>query len=138
LDRRHRPAGKVFGVPSNIPQYLEWELFLLLVFLTLGYGYVRGAHVRVDIIRDRLRPVIRDRIELVGLLLLIVPFVLVIFYFGIPYAVESYHSGEKSALALGAPARWLLKGAMPFGLGLLLLAAVVAALRNLSQRWSKD
>lgn len=99
-------ARKVFGVPSNIPQYLEWELFLLLVFLTLGYGYARGAHVRLDIIRDRLGPLIRDRIELVGLLLLIVPFVLVICYFGIPYALESYNSGEKSALALGAPARW--------------------------------
>jgi hypothetical protein len=41
------------------------------------------------------------------------------------------------ALALLA-ANSILKGAMPFGLGLLLLAAVVAALRNLSQRWSKD
>ncbi len=131
-------ARKVFGVPSNFPQFLEWELFLLLVFLTLGYGYVRGAHVRVDIIRDRLRPVMRNRIELVGLLLLIVPFVMVIFYFGIPYVIESYNMGEKSALALGGPARWLLKGAMPFGLGLLLLAAIVAALRNLNQRRGKD
>ncbi|MFP6749675.1 MAG: TRAP transporter small permease subunit [Alphaproteobacteria bacterium] len=97
-------ARKVFGVPSNIPQCLEWELFLLLVFLTLGYGHVRGAHVRVDIIRDRLRPPMPDRIELVGLL----------------------YQGA------------MIKGAMPFGLGLLLPAALVAALRNLSRRRGKD
>ncbi|MDP6873452.1 MAG: efflux RND transporter permease subunit, partial [Alphaproteobacteria bacterium] len=130
-------ARKVFNAPSNFPQYLEWELFLLLVFLTLGYGYVRGAHVRVDIIRDRLRPVMRNRIELLGLLMLMLPFAAVIIYYGIPYVIESFTSGEKSALALGAPARWIMKSAMPFGIGLFIVAAIVAALRNLTQRQKK-
>jgi multidrug efflux pump subunit AcrB/TRAP-type mannitol/chloroaromatic compound transport system permease small subunit len=130
-------ARKVFNAPSNFPQYLEWELFLLLVFLTLGYGYVRGAHVRVDIIRDQLSTVLRNRIELLGLLLLMLPFAAVIIYYGIPYVIESFTSGEKSALALGAPARWIMKSAMPFGIGLFIVAAIVAALRNLTQRQKK-
>ena len=36
-----------------------------------------------------------------------------------------------AALAFGRPFRWLIKGALPFGVGLFLVAATVAALRNL-------
>jgi len=63
-----------------------------------------------------------------------VPFVLVVLYFGIHYTVESFNDGERLALTLGGPWRWLLKGAMPFGLGLFLLAAIVAVVRNLAHR----
>ena len=56
----------MFGYASSFPQYLEWELFVFLVLLTLGYAYVRGTHVQVDVIRERLRPKARKRIELVG------------------------------------------------------------------------
>ena len=130
-------ARKLFNAALSLPQYLEWELFVFLVLLTLGYGYVRGAHVRVDVIRERLSPAVQSLIELLGLLLLMVPFVLVVLYFGIHYAVESFNDGERLALTLGGPWRWLLKGAMPFGLGLFLLAAIVAAVRNLTQRRAK-
>jgi TRAP-type mannitol/chloroaromatic compound transport system permease small subunit len=65
------------------------------------------------------------------------PFAAVIIYYGIPYVIESFTSGEKSALALGAPARWIMKSAMPFGIGLFIVAAIVAALRNLTQRQKK-
>jgi TRAP-type mannitol/chloroaromatic compound transport system permease small subunit len=105
-------------------------MFLLLVFLTLGFGYVRGAHVRVDIIRDRLRAGTRKRIELVGLFLFMAPFAVIILYFGIPYAAESFRT--ESTL------RGIMKSAVPFGIGLFLLAAIVAAIRNLSQRHGKD
>lgn len=131
-------ARKLFNAASPLPLYLEWELFVFLVLLTLAYAHVRGAHVRVDVIRERLSPRAQGRIELLGLLLLIIPFALVVLYFGIHYTAESFNDGEKLALALGAPGRWLLKGAMPFGLGLFLLAAVVAAVRNLAQRRLKD
>ena len=127
-------ARKLFNAAFSLPQYLEWELFVFLILLTLGYAYVRDAHVRVDVIRERLSPALRGRIELLGLLLLMLPFVLVVLYFGIDYAAASFQDGERLALTLGGPWRWLLKGAMPFGLGLFLLAAIVAAVRNFVQR----
>ena len=130
-------ARKLFNAALSWPQYMEWELFVFLVLLTLGYAYVRDAHVRVDVIRERLSPALRGRIELLGLLLLMLPFVLVVLYFGIDYAAESLHDGERLALTLGGPWRWLLKGAVPFGLGLFLLAAIIAAVRNLVQRHAR-
>ena len=46
---------KIFNAPSTFLQFIEWEAFTLLVVLSLGFAYVRNAHVRVDILRDRLR-----------------------------------------------------------------------------------
>ena len=122
---------KLFSAPSNYLQFMEWEAFTLLLLLTLGFAFVRNAHVRVDIIRDRLSPRARAVIELAGFLVFILPFALVVITTGIEYAASSYLSGERSALAFGRPLKWLIKGAVPFGVGLFLIAAGVAALRNL-------
>ena len=46
---------KIFNAPSTFLKFIEWEAFTLLVVLSLGFAYVRNAHVRVDILRDRLR-----------------------------------------------------------------------------------
>src|SRR3546814_16132272 len=34
-------------------QELEWPLFLGLVMASIGYAYLRDAHVRIDVLRDR-------------------------------------------------------------------------------------
>jgi len=100
-------ARKVFGYASSFPQYLEWELFVFLVLLTLGYAYVRGAHIRVDIIRERLRPKACERIELVGLLLLMLPFALVVIYRGIIPIVGPQLLVISLAMAFPLLANWL-------------------------------
>lgn len=123
-------ARNVFGKTSSLPQLLEWELFVLLVLAPLGFAYLRNSHVRVDIIRERLPEKWRARVELAGFVLFIVPVTAVIIYYGVYYAAESHLMGERLALFLGAPGRWLLKAAMPFGFFLLLLAGVIVAVRN--------
>jgi len=121
---------KVLSAPSAFLQFVEWEAFTLLVLLTLGFAYVRNAHVRVDILRDRLSGRARAAIELIGFLVFILPFGVVVIYTGIDYAADSYATGERAALAFGRPFRWLIKGAIAFGVGLFLVAATVAAIRN--------
>ena len=122
---------KLFNAPSAFLQFIEWEAFTLLVLLSLGFAYVRNAHVRVDILRDRLKPGTRAGIELAGFLLFMVPVALVVIVAGVEYAADAYQIGERAALAFGRPFRWLIKGALPFGVGLFIVAATVAALRNL-------
>ncbi len=121
---------KLFSAPSAFLQFIEWEAFTLLLLLSLGFAYVRNVHVRVDIVRDRLSPRARALIELIGFLVFILPFALVIIVYGIEYAADSYQTSERSALAFGRPLRWLIKGALAFGIGLFLVAATVAAIRN--------
>ena len=122
---------KMFNAPSTFLQFIEWEAFTLLVVLSLGFAYVRNAHVRVDILRDRLRPGAKAGIELAGYLVFMLPFALVVIVYDIEYAADAYRDGERSALAYGRPFGWLIKGALAFGLGLFLLAATLAAIRNL-------
>ena len=122
---------KLFNAPSAFLQAIEWEAFTLLVLLSLGHAYLRDAHVRVDILRDRLRPATKAVIELVGYVVFILPFALIVIVAGTEYAADAYRDGERSALAYGRPWRWLIKGALAFGVGLFLLAATSAAIRNL-------
>jgi len=122
---------KLLSAPSAFLQFIEWEAFTLLVLLTLGFAYVRNAHVRVDILRDRLRARPRAVIELIGFLIFMLPFGLVVIVTGAEYAAAAYQAGERSALAFGQPFKWILKGAVAFGVGLFLIAATVAAIRNL-------
>lgn len=122
---------KLFQAPSAFLQFIEWEAFTLLVLLSLGYAYLRDAHVRVDILRDRLGPGAKAVIELFGYLVFILPFALIVIVAGTEYAADAYRDGERSALAQGRPWRWLIKGALAFGVGLFLLAATSAAIRNL-------
>jgi TRAP-type mannitol/chloroaromatic compound transport system permease small subunit len=122
---------KLFNAPSAFLQFIEWEAFTLLVLLSLGFAYVKNAHVRVDILRDRLGPRARAGIELAGFLIFMLPFALVVIVHGADYADDSWRHGERSALAWGRPLKWLIKAALPFGVGLFLLATTIAALRNL-------
>jgi len=42
-----------FNVGSTRLQELEWHFFVAVVMLGLGHTYLRDAHVRIDIVRDR-------------------------------------------------------------------------------------
>jgi TRAP-type mannitol/chloroaromatic compound transport system permease small subunit len=48
---------------------------------------------------------------------------LVLFYSG-PFLAESWRTGEISQAPGGLPLRWLIKGALPLGFALILLAAL--------------
>ena len=87
------------------------------------------AHVRVDVLRDRLRPRLQGWLELYGILLLLLPFVALISIFGVPFVLESFASSEVSQSPGGLPLRWLIKSALPLGFLLLGLAAIARLLR---------
>ena len=123
---------KVLNAPAVLYDYMEGEAFLLLVFLSLAYAYKRDAHVRVDILRDRLSPRARAVVELFGILVFVLPLAALVIHFGIERAIASYEIGERLALAHGRPWRWIVKGALPAGMALFALMALTAAARNLA------
>ena len=123
-------ARRYNASPSNLIQALEGRAFLFLVFLSFGYAYLRNAHVRVDILRIRFSPRGQAWMEIAGILLAVVPLSLVVIGFGIEYSHQSFLIGEREAIALGRPLQWLVKGMLPFGMGLLSLAGLVILIRN--------
>lgn len=115
---------RYFVIGSARLQELEWHLHGILFLLCLGYGYVAGAHVRIEIFRDRWRNRTKLWVELVGIVLFLLPFTALAAKFSFDYAALSFANAEVSASQMGLGFRWFIKGAVGVGLGLLFLAGI--------------
>ncbi|MDW8260269.1 MAG: TRAP transporter small permease subunit, partial [Gammaproteobacteria bacterium] len=85
-----------------------------------------GDHVRVDVLYKRRSPRAQARVDLLGSLLLLLPFCGYVFFEALPYVQQSFAVGERSREAAGLPALWLLKS-------VILLAVVALALQGVSE-----
>ena len=109
-------------------QELEWHLHTILFLLCLGWAYVKGSHVRIDIFRERCSERTRCWIEIAGILLFLLPFTVLVVWFGIDFTASSLAQHESSASAGGLGHRWIIKAVLPAGLFLLMLAGIARLL----------
>ncbi len=110
-------------------QELEWHFHTALFTLAAGYAYVRNAHIRIDLLRDRMQERRRAWIELFGIIFFLAPYVAVIFYFTTTYAWGAFERLEGSRMPGGLPYRFIIKSTIPIGLFLLGLAGAAVAAR---------
>jgi len=109
-------------------QELEWHLFAAMFMLGVPYTLRVGGHVRVDLIYERLSFRRRALIDLAGSVFLLLPFALLVAWYGVGFAYEAWELGETSGDPGGLPHRWVIKAVIPFtffsiaisGLGLML------------------
>lgn len=121
-------SQKISIVSSTKLQELEWHLHGTLFLLCLGFAYLKDSHVRIELIRDRMRPRTRVWIELIGNVLFLLPFAGITAYWGYVFAEMAFALGETSAQS-GLDHRWIIKGMIPLGSILLFLAGVTVSLR---------
>lgn len=115
-------------------QELEWHLFSCVFLLGIPYAIQQNTHVRVDIFYDRWQDQTKAWINLLGTLVLILPFITLVAYFSVGFAYEAYDMGEGSGDPGGLPHRWIIKGLIPASfilIGLASLSMVTQALRVL-------
>ncbi len=118
----------VFNDVSIAFQEMEWHLFASVFLLGVPYAIKSGGHVRVDVFYERLSYKAQSIIDIIGTLLFLFPFCLLVAWFGIDFAKESYSLGETSGDPGGLPYRWIIKAMIPVsfffmavsGIGLLL------------------
>ena len=89
--------------------YGHAALFMLAAAWTLR----EGGHVRVDIFYADAGPRRRALIDLGGALLLLLPFMLVLLWFALPYVARSWAILETSRETSGLPWVYLLKTLIP-------------------------
>jgi TRAP-type mannitol/chloroaromatic compound transport system permease small subunit len=111
---------------------IQWHLYSTGFLLALGYALQTDAHIRVDVLHERFSPTLQAWLEFYGIILLLLPFILLILIFGVPFVVTSFELSEVSNAPGGLPFRWAIKAMLPIGFALLLLAA----LSRLSQVWA--
>ncbi len=108
---------------------IQWHLYSIGFLLGLSVCLEEDAHIRVDLLSSRIRPRLRAWIELYGLLLLLLPFVLLVLIASIEFVRYAYTTGEVSDAPGGLGYRWLIKAVLPLGFLLVLLAGFARLLR---------
>lgn len=121
----------LFNRSSSAVQELQWHIYSLIFLLGFAYTLRHDGHVRVDIFYDKMPERWKAVINLSSMVLLLIPFCVMIIGFSWDWVVKAYEIGEKSPDPGGLPGRWLLKGAIPVGFGLLLLQGIVEIVKNL-------
>ncbi len=120
-------VGSVFE--STKIQEWEWHFHTVLFALVLGYGYVHNRHVRVDLIREKLSYRKQAWIEFLGTTFFMIPFCLIVGYFALENAYESFMVGEQSASLVGLGNRWIIKSVLVIGLFFAALAGIAVWLQ---------
>jgi len=111
---------KVFNVSSNAWLEAQWYLFGGAFMLAAAYTLCENEHIRIDVVYGKFSRRTQHWIDLFGHCVFLMPFVLLMIYYFIPYVSRSYRSGEVSSSAGGLilwPAKAILLA------GFLLLAA---------------
>jgi TRAP-type mannitol/chloroaromatic compound transport system permease small subunit len=111
-------------------QELEWHLYATIFLLGVPYTLLKDGHVRVDIIYERLGETRQAWIDLVGSLVLLLPFVLLVVWYGVGFTMESFELGERSGDPGGLPYRWIIKGMIPFAFFTMAISGVGLVLKS--------
>jgi TRAP-type mannitol/chloroaromatic compound transport system permease small subunit len=105
--------------------YAHAALFLFAAAWTLK----AGGHVRVDVFYAHASLRRRAAVDLVGALLLLLPFVLVLLWLSVPFATRSWAILEGSQETSGLPLVFLLKTFIPLFALLMVLQGIAQAVR---------
>lgn len=125
-------ARYAFGQGSIMMEELQWHLYAIGFMLGLSFTEIRERNVRIDVLAERFQPRTRLWIELLGTVLLFLPFTLIVIWYAMPFVATSWNLNEVSAAPGGLPYRWFIKSFIVTAFVLLALAG----LGRLSRVWT--
>ena len=114
----------LFGEGRIEFEELQWHLYAVGFLIGLSYCVVSDTHVRVDVLHAGFPLRKKAWIELFGILLFLLPFIVLVVHYAVPFVLRSWEVGEISDAPGGLPYRWAIKSFLFFGFVLLLVAAV--------------
>lgn len=100
-----------------------------LIMLAAAWTLYAGGHVRVDVFYAEFSQRNKALVDLAGSLLLLLPFMLVLLWFALPYVARSWAILERSRETSGLPLVFLLKTLLPLFALLMMLQGVSQAIR---------
>lgn len=122
---------KAFNMSSNAYLEVQWYLFAAAFLLAAGYTLLNGEHVKIDVISHRLSKRKQIWIDVIGFALFLTPVCLAILYYGIPFFLQGFRSGEMSSNA-GGLIRWPVYIMIPIGFSLLLLQGLSELIKRIA------
>lgn len=119
-------------------QEFQWHVFSCMFLFGIGYSLKENAHVRVDVIYEKLGVKAQAWINLLGTFILLVPISLLIIEYGYDFAKEAYDSNERSGDPGGLSHRWIIKAAIPASFAFTLLCAMYVVIEQILIIRQKD
>lgn len=122
---------KVFNVSSNAYLEVQWYLFAAAFLLAAGYTLLQGEHVKIDVISSRFSKRTQIWIDVFGFVFFLMPVCFAILYYGIPFFLQGFRSGEMSSNA-GGLIRWPVYLMIPIGFSLLMAQGVSELIKRIA------
>ncbi|QID19196.1 TRAP transporter small permease subunit [Nitrogeniibacter mangrovi] len=113
----------LFGEGRVEFEEIQWHIYAALFMLGLSVTLATDDHVRVDLFYGGFTLRTKAWIDLVGIVCLLLPFVAMLMWYGVPFVADSFATAERSSSPAGLPYRWIIKSALVAGIGLLGVAA---------------
>lgn len=109
---------------------MEIYFFALCFLMASGYAFKHDKHVRVDLFYSNYSKKKKAWTNLLGGLLLLLPWSLISSYVCFNYFLKSWRLGESSLQPGGLPAIYILKFFLFLGFFLLVLQAIASILKS--------
>ncbi|AEG92406.1 TRAP transporter small permease subunit [Ramlibacter tataouinensis] len=122
---------KAFNASSNAYLEVQWYLFAASFMLAAGYTLLQGEHVKIDVVSGRLSRRKQVWIDVIGFAFFLTPVCIAVLYYGIPFFLQGWRSGEVSANS-GGLIRWPVYLMLPLGFALLLLQGLSELVKRIA------
>jgi TRAP-type mannitol/chloroaromatic compound transport system permease small subunit len=122
---------KVYNMSSNAWLESQWYLFGGAFMLAAAYTLKQNEHIRIDVVYARWSRRVQHWIDLLGHILFLMPFVILMIVYLVPYVRMSFHSGEVSSSA-GGLILWPAKAILLAGFILLALQGVSEIIKKIA------
>jgi TRAP-type mannitol/chloroaromatic compound transport system permease small subunit len=126
-----RFVGQYIGTNLTTNALIEgqWYLFSLIFWLGAPYALLHNEHVRVDVLYARKDSRYKAIVNLLGTLLILIPFCSLLIYFSWNFIAVSWDILEGSPDPSGLP-RYPIKTLIAVGAALLILQGISEAIKN--------
>lgn len=126
-----RFVGQYIGTNLTTNALIEgqWYLFSLIFWLGAPYALLHNEHVRVDVLYARMSDRYKAIVNLLGTLLILIPFCSLLIYFSWNFIAVSWDIMEGSPDPSGLP-RYPIKTLIAVGAALLILQGISEVIKN--------
>jgi len=109
---------------------LMWHFYAIAFMFGMAYAITKDSHIRVDLVHMKLPRPAQHIIEILGIMLLLMPFLWIIFHHSLEWVAESYRLDEASTSPQGLSHRWIIKSVIPLSFFLMFLAALARLIQE--------
>jgi TRAP-type mannitol/chloroaromatic compound transport system permease small subunit len=109
---------------------LMWHLYAIAFMFGMAYAVTNDSHIRVDVVHMALPKRAQHVFEILGILILLMPFLWIMFDHSLGWVIEAFRINESSQNPTGLPYRWIIKAVVPVTMVLLFMAALARLIQE--------